>query len=532
MKRLIIVLSVLVFLLGAFALVTVSATEQTVYSGTCGAQGDNLVWTLDTTTGQLVISGEGEMADYAEWAQNKKFIKNVSIGNGVTSICGSAFYNCGNLISISIPDSLTSIGMGAFKDCESMTGVYITDLAAWCNIVFRDNPLYYANNLYLNGDLVTDLVIPESVTSISANAFKSCTNLTSVEIHDGVTSVGENVFEYCENLKFTEYENAKYLGNKDNPYMCLYGLDNYLAETALIHPDARLICGRAFVSRELVSIDIPDKITSIGDSAFAGCSSLTSIDIPDSVISIGKEAFRSAGLTKVTIGSGVTSIGEYAFYGCSNLDELHIKNLAAWCAINFESANANPIGEAKNFYLNGEIIKDFVIPDDITSISKYAFANFNSLTSLTIGKGVKRIGKHAFINCESLKIIEMPNSITDVESDVFAGGRSIEKVIFYCGTQDEWEKYKFFINSDYKLEFHRYRAHVENGVETYICTECGAIQEEETETTPLAQTEIAEYDEINSGCASYLGSNVNVILIALGSLAFVMRKNNKKKNQF
>ena len=93
----------------------------------------------------------------------------MSIGEGVVSIDDYAFYNCSSLTSVTIPDSVTSIGDYAFYGCSSLTGVYITDLAAWCNIDFIDydaNPLYYANNLYLNGTLVTELVIPSSVTQI------------------------------------------------------------------------------------------------------------------------------------------------------------------------------------------------------------------------------------------------------------------------------------------------------------------------------------------------------------------------------
>jgi hypothetical protein len=107
------------------------------------------------------------------------------------------------LTSIEIPDSVTGIGMWAFSNCDSLAGVYITDIAAWCNILFSNiysNPLYYAGNLYVNNQLVTDLVIPDSVTRIAHYAFSNCTGLTSVVIPDSVTTIDSYAFYSCTSL--------------------------------------------------------------------------------------------------------------------------------------------------------------------------------------------------------------------------------------------------------------------------------------------------------------------------------------------
>ena len=131
-----------------------------------------------------------------------KSLKKVTITGG-TSIASSAFYNCSNLTSITIPSSVTSIGGWAFNDCTSLKEVHITDIAAWCKISFGGssaNPLYYAENLYLNGTLITDLVVPSSVTSIGSSAFYNCSNLTSIIIPSSVTSIGSYAFSYCTRL--------------------------------------------------------------------------------------------------------------------------------------------------------------------------------------------------------------------------------------------------------------------------------------------------------------------------------------------
>ena len=217
------------------------------------------------------------IGDYA-FQNCKNLVADMVIPNGQRTVYQYTFYNCNKLTSITIPDSVTLIGRYAFQDCHSLTGVYITDIAKWCAIEFYDNdsnPLYYAHNLYLNGELVTDLVIPNDVTSIGKWAFYGCSSLTSIAIPDSVTSINNSAFQHCSNL---------------------------------------------------TSVTIPDSVTSIGDSAFSYCRGLTSVTIPDSVTSIGDEAFYNcSSLTSINIPDSVTLIGQYAFRDCSSLTSIYCK---------------------------------------------------------------------------------------------------------------------------------------------------------------------------------------------------------------
>ena len=153
---------------------------------------------------------------------------------------------------------------------------------------------------------LTSVTIPDNVTSIGSEAFYGCSGLTSVTIGNSVTNIGSDAFSYCSGLM------AFAVGDGNPSYKTVSGL-------LLTKDEGTLVLG---VNG---AVTIPDTITSIGGSAFSGCSGLTSVTIGNSVTNIGAYAFRNcSGLTSVTIGNSVTSIGSYAFYNCSGLTSVTI----------------------------------------------------------------------------------------------------------------------------------------------------------------------------------------------------------------
>ena len=141
-------------------------------------------------------------------------LTSVTIGNSVTTIDGWAFGNCTGLTSVTIPNSVTSIGEDAFTYCNSLTTLNISDIAAWCNIDLgglTSNPLYYSHNIYFNGNIITDLAIPNSVDNIKAYTFYNCSCLTSITIPSSVTYIGHNAFSNCDSLTSIIW-NAKQCG--------------------------------------------------------------------------------------------------------------------------------------------------------------------------------------------------------------------------------------------------------------------------------------------------------------------------------
>ena len=347
-------------------------------------------------------------------------LTSVTIPDSVTSIGSSAFYYCTSLISVTIPDSVTSIGNSAFSFCTRLTGVYITDLEAWCKISFASsdaNPLHYAENLYLNNELVTDLVIPDGVTSIGSSAFYNCIGLTSVTIPDSVTSIGSWAFDNCTGLtSVTIPDSVNCIGSY--AFRGCTGLTSIQVEegNTVYHSAGNCLVETA--GKTLIlgckNSQIPQdgSVTSIGNYAFEGCTGLTSVTIPDSVTSIGDDAFRNCtGLTTVTIGDSVTSIGYRAFYDCTSLTSVTIgdsvTSIADYAFRNCTGLTSVTIGDSvtsigEDAFYNCKGLTSITIPDSVTSIGDYAFNNCTGLTSITIPDSVTSIGDYAFRNCTGL----------------------------------------------------------------------------------------------------------------------------------
>ena len=231
-------------------------------------------------------------------------LSSVIISDGVTTIGNSAFEFCYNLTTISIGSGVNIIGSNAFGYCSRLTSVKISDLAAWCGIAFigsNSNPLSYAGDLYLNGNLVTELVVPNGVISIGNSAFEGCTSLTMVTIPDSVTSIGQAAFSNCTGL---------------------------------------------------TSIEIPNGVISVGMSAFSSCTKLTSVTIPDSITNISNGTFLSCtNLAVVAIPDSITNIGGVAFYNCNNLTTvIYCGTDEQWNAINIDDSNESLAGVTRQFH--------------------------------------------------------------------------------------------------------------------------------------------------------------------------------------
>ena len=275
----------------------------------------------------------------------------VMIGNGVTTIGDYAFSNCSDLTSITIPESVTNIGGSAFSGCSSLTSV----------------------------------TIPESVTDIGGSAFSGCSSLTSVTIPENVTSIGYHAFSDCSGLTSVTL-NSNAIASKA-----------YTSGSNLI----------SIFGSQVKEYVIGDRVTSIGNYTFRGCSALTSVTISNSVTAIGDYVFEyCSGLTSITIPKGVTTIGSSAFYGCSGLTSVTLNSDAVVSKTYTSDSHLSSIF--------GSQVKEYVIGDGVTGVGERAFWYCDGLTSVTIPNSVTTIGNYAFVGCSGITSITIPESVTSI----------------------------------------------------------------------------------------------------------------------
>ena len=312
----------------------------------------------------------------------------ITIPNSVTSIGGAAFIGCSSLTEITIPNSVTSIGADAFNDCENLkklkfgTGVMhvgksafkacpklkrvdISDVVAWYSSMFDDffaNPIYTAHEAYLNGVLLTDLEISQSVKSIGGFVFAGCESLTRVVIPDNITSIGNGAFYGCSNLSdlvigngVTGIERETFAGCTSLTYLTVGNHVEYIYYG---------FCG----CTSLVYVEIPDSVKAIGDFAFTDCKELKSI----------------------SIGIGIESVDYKAFSGCGKLTDVYYSGTESqWNDIviqNYQNYNLALIRATKHFSVKEQ--------DQTSEDEKNCFYEKKYIADLWLGNSISDTQKY------------------------------------------------------------------------------------------------------------------------------------------
>lgn len=421
----------------------------TDYSGICG---DNIIYSFDETSGELTVSGTGNMQDFgfAPWYKYRSTIKTVKITEGVNSIGDKAFEDCEQLSEAWLPDGLTHIGDSAFKNCRNLKSIDIPDTV----YVIEREAFYNCDSLY-------SIEISPIVSELKSSTFLGCESLTDVLIPISVSSIEESCFEGCTNLKNIELTNFVSLGY------------------------------RSFAESGLRSFVFP-KYSSVVSSVFYNCADLESVTLPSNKnMIIIRDAFTGCTNLKDIYYEGtseqweniVKSSEEFSKLDDSFDELLDLLNIHYECKVpeynsmfpanpkqynQIESCNGEFAGnlvwsfDSSDFTLTidgkGDIpdflytsiadsrsnapwwymrnyIKNIKIGNEITKIGNWSFSDCAGLENINFGSGVTAIGNNCFNNCSYLSHVVIPGNIKSIGEQSFQGCYCLKDVVFMDGVE-------------------------------------------------------------------------------------------------
>lgn len=337
---------------------------------------------------------------------NCYYLKDFKLSNQLTYIGDKAFQNCESLTTLDFPKTLSELGYGAYSGCTALTEIRINSnvehsyssepaifngagtKSGGIKVVFAEGVTSVGESLFCGNDErdsnyahITEVVLPDTVTSIGSSAFKNCYDMKQFVMSNKVSKIYYDAFNGCmslESIKLSETLGA--IGNG-------------------------AFAGCAALKR----IVLPENMTDLGDGAFNGCSNLQYIEIQgnvNAIFSSDKACFGGAGSKQqkleVVFGPKVTVIPRYLFATeATKTDNMHA------------------------------FITDVTIPDSVTEIQNGAFYNCYSLKNVEIGNNVKKLGGKAFYNCIRLTTVELANRTSEIGDSAFANCSGLKDIYIY-----------------------------------------------------------------------------------------------------
>lgn len=438
----------------------------------------------------------------------------LSIPNSVVIIEKCAFQDCRSLSFVTIGSSVKSIESAAFTGCENLTGVNISNLAAWAQLSFGTvagtNPLQYAQKLFLNNKEITELVIPDEVTSIGQYAFYNCSNITSMTIPSGVISIGPSAFYGCTGLtsvtsyinepmmtgwvypssvydnatlyvpigtkslyenspEWRQFENIVEMGNDNNDDVIVFADANVKAICVAnwdTNRDGELSKTEAAAVTDLGNVFADNNdITSFGElqyftgltklfGTFSNCNNLTYAVVPRGVTNISSTFYECRSLTSVKLPIGLTYIGSGTFKNCWQLKSINIPKTVSSISgkaftdcLSLEEVHISDL--AAWCMIDGTLsFVSFQSFEAQGSFKSKILLNGKELTGkITIPDGVTRICDYAFYGCSGITSITIPSGITSIGSYAFGGCSGITSINIPNGVTDIGRRAFFYCSN-------------------------------------------------------------------------------------
>jgi len=369
-------------------------------------------------------------------------LQSVVIGKGVEAVQEYAFSGCSALESMTVKGSPAfSFNFQSKSNFPNFSKLIIPDLTAWCAINFwreEHNPMYYAQHLYSDENTeITDLVIPDNVTSIGYYHFYNCQSIQSLVIPESVETIGSNAYGNCQNLVSVTIKGSPTIGGS-----CFEKCSKF---SKLVIPDIGAWCkvtlnntwnSPTYIAKhiysdletEITDLVIPEGVTAINPYVFNNCVGLSSVKLPNSISAIEDYTFASCtNLSQITLGSGIRSISKNAFTGCKNITKLVIPDVAAWCSI--EGVNYLTTNKPYLYSDENTVMTDVVIPEGVETLGDYAFYLCRGFSSVTLPNSLKSIGYWAFRNCTDLFTLRLGNGINSIGTSAFDGCSKMKKIV-------------------------------------------------------------------------------------------------------
>ena len=395
-------------------------------------------------------------------------LTSIAIPDCVTSIGEKAFMSCGNVTTLTIGASVTAVGNSAFDGCSKLETVYYNAInctsipdngssfySMWngCNklstivigneVTHLPAKIFYGTKITtVNFDTdphlqvigygafytcysLTSFTIPNTVTTIRSDAFRSDNSLQTITIGSGVTTIGDCILYGCSGLEtinwnVTNAENNLSLGSN-----CFTGIGNAdQHDCALIVGDNVIALPNSIFSgcSGITSLTLGSRLQTIGDYAFSGCNHIGAITIPNDVTYLGKESFRNcSAATTLSIGAGVQDIKQGAFAYCSGLTSLTIPTTVTTIGNTESTAGA---------FQGCTGLTELIIPDNVTFVGRDAFNGCSSITTITIGDGVTYIGLTAFKGCTNLTELTIGEGVTTIKVNAFQDNGNLAAVYY------------------------------------------------------------------------------------------------------
>ena len=385
---------------------------------------------------------------------NTMFLSQVTLQEGLVSIGSNAFNtNFDRSVDgspIYIPTTVETIGRDAFYYFKC-SRVDISDLSAWCNISFDNsaaNPLTRCGYLYVNGELLTNLQIPERIEKVKPftfsgclslkeviipnslhcteeDSFSACSNLISVTFQEGIHSIGPRSFYDCSNLTSISFpKGLQELGINS------FGLCSNL--TSVIFSDGLKKIGNSsfYMCSKLASVTLPETLEIMEANCFWSCYSIPRLTIPSSVLEIGPYVCPTMSV-KFADGNSAIKIDDNAFYrGINNLYWGRPLESMTFSLNDFSSLEfGNNITEIPDGRFSGWGIRTLVIGNGVQVIGNQAFSGCNKIDNLKFGSALKSIGEEAFSGCTTISEVVLPPSLENICSSAFAGNSKLKSII-------------------------------------------------------------------------------------------------------